>query len=818
MADTVIGALRVLLGLDTAAFSSGAKEAQGALGQLEKAVTGGLKNMAGALGVGLSVGAIVGQFKNAVNAADELFKASQKFGVGVESLGALRYAAELADVSFEALGKGLKKLAQATVDGVVKPNGEAAASFATLGISMEDIKGASPEQVLLKVADAFSKFDDDATKTTVAVNLFGKAGADLIPLLNQGSAGINKTTEEARKLGLVVSTETAKGAEEFNDALKKVGSVIPGIANQILRDLAPALKAFTNAVDDFIKTGGIAKLSKQISGSVTNDAKDLTFLSTVADRSLKVISAAFEAAAIASSGSTEGLNEALAKTKTALIDFSKSASDVNFEFSEALEGARNLDTAEQAMNNFSATLKEKLNPNIIAAQQEGGKLIESLKKQVDQQRAAKDSVELSAGSQAAAKITAELFSLAIDKNSDAFKNLKAEIDKYLPQLAIYVNQTSQAQNAKGIREGLEVSNAGLKAELDGIRLTIAEKDKLIEKRKQEIQVQQGKLSNDVKELNSINEQIDQQATLKERLDSATSSKMLDLEIEKKRIEGQINLRAAQGESIEQLARERAELEARFAAKQKNMDQDPAYIANIQRSGEAAAQSAIDLAAFQLVQSNRTPLDDLIKQTETHQAILAKYPQLYQQVQMAASRSQAQIFVDEGKAITQLVSGMGQVFSALGAHNKKAFEASKAFNIAAATMNAFLAFTQVLATSKLPPPFNYALAAATLAVGLAQVIQIKQQQFTGAAMGGSFMVPGGSMGVDTKLIPMHLAPGERVDVTPANQAGSAGEKTLIIPSIKPQEFFTGDVVREMVFQIDEWIKDGGTGVKFANRRT
>ena len=76
-----------------------------------------------------------------------------------------------------------------------------------------------------------------------------------------------------------------------------------------------------------------------------------------------------------------------------------------------------------------------------------------------------------------------------------------------------------------------------------------------------------------------------------------------------------------------------------------------------------------------------------------------------------------------------------------------------------------------------------------------------------------MVPGGSAGVDTKLVRINLAPGERVDVTPANQVNRGGGQLVINP-IRPKDFFTGDTVREMVFSIDEWMRNGGTGVRFA----
>ena len=77
-----------------------------------------------------------------------------------------------------------------------------------------------------------------------------------------------------------------------------------------------------------------------------------------------------------------------------------------------------------------------------------------------------------------------------------------------------------------------------------------------------------------------------------------------------------------------------------------------------------------------------------------------------------------------------------VFNALGAQNKKAFEAAKALNIGMAIMNSYMAFTKALATY--PFPFSIAFAGAALATGLMQVAQIRSQTYSGRALGGPVM--------------------------------------------------------------------------------
>src|SRR4029077_11425093 len=131
MADATIGALRVVLGLDTAAFSAGAKEAQSSLDRLAS----GFKTALAGLAAGAVLQQISSNIKGVIDQAVELGKVSEKFGIPVEQLSALKYAAEQSEVSFESLSKGLGKFSKAMLEAVVDPSGKAAKAFQSIGIS-----------------------------------------------------------------------------------------------------------------------------------------------------------------------------------------------------------------------------------------------------------------------------------------------------------------------------------------------------------------------------------------------------------------------------------------------------------------------------------------------------------------------------------------------------------------------------------------------------------------------------------------------------------------------------------------------------------
>lgn len=237
MASSVIGALRVNLGLDSAQFSKGARKGQNEIQKFgAKIAKIGAAASIASTGMALLI-------KGQLDSADALSKASQKYGVPIEQLSAYGYAAEMAGVSQESLATGLRKLSQGMSE-AFKGNKAGVEMFEDLGVSVTNAAGEmrSTDDVMKDVADALAQMEDGAEKTALAVKLFGRAGADLIPLLNGGSEGLSKMVAEARSLGLVIDGKTGKAAEEFNDNLTRLQKTFGGLVVQIMAQLAPALE------------------------------------------------------------------------------------------------------------------------------------------------------------------------------------------------------------------------------------------------------------------------------------------------------------------------------------------------------------------------------------------------------------------------------------------------------------------------------------------------------------------------------------------------------------------------------------------------
>jgi hypothetical protein len=192
-------------------------------------------------------GAIAGAFsvaavKGAIDTLDQLDDLAEKSGIAAESLSALRYAGEVVGTPLESLATGVRKLSlnMAAAAGGGK---EQAAAFQAIGVSIKNLDGSlrGSDAMLGDIADKFASFRDGPEKAALAVELFGKAGADMIPLLNKGAAGIEELKNEAASLGVVFSGDLAASAAEFNDNLKKAQLGAEGFAATVAGELLPTL-------------------------------------------------------------------------------------------------------------------------------------------------------------------------------------------------------------------------------------------------------------------------------------------------------------------------------------------------------------------------------------------------------------------------------------------------------------------------------------------------------------------------------------------------------------------------------------------------
>lgn len=253
MASAIIGALRVNLGIDSAAFQQGLKNAQSSLASFSQKLKVGIT--AAAAAAGAAIAGIGYAVRGMINEADAMSKAAQSVGMATEELSRLKWAADLSGVSFESLTGSLAKLSNAMAQSLTSATSQQALAFKALGINVQNADGTmrSSREVLDMIAEGFAHMKDGTEKTALAMQIFGRSGAQLIPLLNSGAMGLAEMGDEAERLGIVIDTNTGKRAEVFNDTLTRMGAIFNGIVTQIMSSALPAMQALA---DSFYNAGG----------------------------------------------------------------------------------------------------------------------------------------------------------------------------------------------------------------------------------------------------------------------------------------------------------------------------------------------------------------------------------------------------------------------------------------------------------------------------------------------------------------------------------------------------------------------------------
>ena len=219
---------------------------QGKVKNLKMAV-GGLSTAFKALGAALAIGAFAKSAQDALQLADAVGKLSTRTGIAANTLFAYRNAAELADVSNEQLNTGLLQLSKNMLE-AAKGTETYASAFRALGIAITNESGQlrNADEVFEDIADRFAQLPDGATKAAVAMRLFGRSGAQLIPLLNGGSDALTK-------LGFGLSAEFTEKAQLFNDTMAGIGRRFREIQLQILDYFLPTFQMIGDAFADLFQ-------------------------------------------------------------------------------------------------------------------------------------------------------------------------------------------------------------------------------------------------------------------------------------------------------------------------------------------------------------------------------------------------------------------------------------------------------------------------------------------------------------------------------------------------------------------------------------
>ena len=191
---------------------------------------------------------------------DNVDKMSQKIGISAEAYQKWNYVMKRAGTSIDNMKMGMKTLSKQAESG--------SDAFQKLGISQEKVKSLSQEDLFSEVVKGLSNMEAGTERAALASELLGRAGADLGPLLNEGSAAIEEQMDIAEKYGMVMSDEAVKASAAFEDSLTTLQMTATGLKNRLMSEFLPAVTQVTDGLAKLF-TGDMSGLD-DISAGISN--------------------------------------------------------------------------------------------------------------------------------------------------------------------------------------------------------------------------------------------------------------------------------------------------------------------------------------------------------------------------------------------------------------------------------------------------------------------------------------------------------------------------------------------------------------------
>lgn len=210
-------------------------------------------------GLGAAIlGPLAAIFKETAGHFDDVNDAATRLGTTTEIFSNLSHAAEMSGSNAEELESALGKM-EKTLSDAAGGGKEADDAFRRLGLSSKNLIGLSLDQQMEAIADALAGVQNPTEKSALAMAIFGKSGRTLLPMLEDGAAGLRAFAEENRKLGGEIGGEQAKQGARAMDAYDRVMKVLKNTIRSVGAAFLPAIEEIETFAKWVINIGGAVR-------------------------------------------------------------------------------------------------------------------------------------------------------------------------------------------------------------------------------------------------------------------------------------------------------------------------------------------------------------------------------------------------------------------------------------------------------------------------------------------------------------------------------------------------------------------------------
>ena len=208
---------------------------------------------------------VVASVKSAVDAGGALNDMMARTGASGEGLVVMQRAFENAGMAASQVPQALNKM-QKALAGVNEEGEPTNQAFQKLGLSVGELIGLDPVAAFQKIQASISSIQDPASRTAIAMELFGRSGGEMLAVLTDSSA-FSSAAEQVGGLGKTLS-DNAAALDAVGDAFGALDTKVQQIGAEVAVALLPQLESLSgwlNETDFSAVGGGIGILAEKIS-------------------------------------------------------------------------------------------------------------------------------------------------------------------------------------------------------------------------------------------------------------------------------------------------------------------------------------------------------------------------------------------------------------------------------------------------------------------------------------------------------------------------------------------------------------------------
>ena len=260
--------LMAKISIDTSGYTKSLDTAKKAAGTVAKVGVAAFAAV-GTAAVGAGV-KLVKETANVASYGDNIDKMSQKMGISAKAYQEWDAVMQHSGTSIDALKPSMKTMANQAQQG--------AEEFQKLGISQEEVKNLSQEDLFGRVIEGLQNMGEGTERTAIASKLLGRGATELGALLNTSAEDTQKMKDRVNELGGVMSDEAVKAAAKYQDQLQDMNTAIDGLKRNLLTGMMPAMTTVMSGITNLAsgKTDlGLSEISKGVE-EVTKQISKIT--------------------------------------------------------------------------------------------------------------------------------------------------------------------------------------------------------------------------------------------------------------------------------------------------------------------------------------------------------------------------------------------------------------------------------------------------------------------------------------------------------------------------------------------------------------